>query len=330
VHAIGATRPRRRGCSRVARREGRRGDCEERAPLRHSCATVDPRSTAVTCPARAVPPSSQSANVQGNHGLLSLPRWGSNPGSGTHKSPANTGLFRFLVVHSRTKLVENEPANGPRSARYWTLQDHLAPMGRSSDGRANRERGRVRRWPRVRGRRPVNYARRQQYRRLPHAGRAALGSVVAGLLGLVVASAGAAALGGLLVLTAVGLGFYARHWLSLAGRSRVGACSEDEVQRARSHTSRRRGGGFGTLRPGKAGGTSIRWRSPPPAWRSRSRPRPGLTTCVTSPVSMSRRYGCPAVGEGGAVTACWRSCASSEYAGCSASRTMSLSSQSIA
>jgi hypothetical protein len=78
----------------------------------------------------------------------------------------------------------------------------------------------------------VNYARRQQYRRLSHAGKAALGSVVAGLLGLVIASAGAAALGGPLLLTAVGLGLYARHWLSLAGRSRVGAHSEDEVQRA--------------------------------------------------------------------------------------------------
>ncbi len=78
----------------------------------------------------------------------------------------------------------------------------------------------------------MNYARRQQYRRLSHSGGAALGSVVAGLFGLVVASAGAAALGGLLLLTAVGLGLYARHWLSLAGRSGVGAHSEDEVQRA--------------------------------------------------------------------------------------------------
>jgi Nuclease-related domain len=81
----------------------------------------------------------------------------------------------------------------------------------------------------------VNYARRQQYRRLSHAGKAALGSVVAGLVGLAVAIAGAAALGGLLVLMAVGLAFYARHWLSLAGRSRVGARSEDEVQRALAH-----------------------------------------------------------------------------------------------
>jgi Holliday junction resolvase-like predicted endonuclease len=81
----------------------------------------------------------------------------------------------------------------------------------------------------------VNYARRQQYRRLSHAGKAALASTVAALLGLVGASAGAAPLAGLLVLTSVGLGLYARHWLSLAGRSRVGARSEDEVQRALAH-----------------------------------------------------------------------------------------------
>jgi Nuclease-related domain len=48
----------------------------------------------------------------------------------------------------------------------------------------------------------------------------------------VVASGGASALGGLLLLTAVLLGLYASHWLSLARRSRVGARSEGEVQRA--------------------------------------------------------------------------------------------------
>jgi Nuclease-related domain len=78
----------------------------------------------------------------------------------------------------------------------------------------------------------VNYARRQQYRRLSHAGKAGLGSVSVAVFGLVTASAGAAALAGLLLLAALGLGLYARHWLSLAGRSRVGARSEDEVQRA--------------------------------------------------------------------------------------------------
>jgi hypothetical protein len=78
----------------------------------------------------------------------------------------------------------------------------------------------------------LNYARRQQYRRLSHAGKAALGTIVAVLLGLVAASAGAAPLAGLLLLTALGLALWARHWLSLARRSRVGARSEDEVQRA--------------------------------------------------------------------------------------------------
>ncbi len=78
----------------------------------------------------------------------------------------------------------------------------------------------------------MNYARRQEYRRLSRAGRAAAGSVAAALLALVAAGAGAAPPAGLLLLTAVGLGLYARHWLSLAGRSRVGARSEDDVQRA--------------------------------------------------------------------------------------------------
>jgi hypothetical protein len=76
----------------------------------------------------------------------------------------------------------------------------------------------------------LNYARRQQYRRLSRAGWAAAGSVAAALLALVVGAAGAASLAGLLLLIALGLGLYARRWLSLAGRSRVGARSEDEVQ----------------------------------------------------------------------------------------------------
>jgi Nuclease-related domain len=84
----------------------------------------------------------------------------------------------------------------------------------------------------------LNYARRQQYRRLSRAGKAAAGSVAAALLALVVVGAGvaplarAAPLAGLLLLTAFGLGLYACHWLALAGRSRVGARAEDDVQRA--------------------------------------------------------------------------------------------------
>jgi hypothetical protein len=78
----------------------------------------------------------------------------------------------------------------------------------------------------------MNYARRQQYRRLSRAGEAAIGSAVVALLGLGAASAGAALLGVGLLLAAMVLGLYARHWLSLARRSGVGARSEEDVQRA--------------------------------------------------------------------------------------------------
>jgi hypothetical protein len=78
----------------------------------------------------------------------------------------------------------------------------------------------------------VNYARRQQYRRLSRAGPAAAGAAAVAMLGLWLASMGATSIAGLLLLLAIGLGLYARHWLVLAGRSRVGACSEDDVQRA--------------------------------------------------------------------------------------------------
>jgi nuclease-like protein len=47
----------------------------------------------------------------------------------------------------------------------------------------------------------------------------------------VIAYVGAISLPGLLLLTAIGLGFDARHWFGLARRSRVGAHSENEVRR---------------------------------------------------------------------------------------------------
>ena len=78
----------------------------------------------------------------------------------------------------------------------------------------------------------MNYARRQQYRRLSRAGSTAAGAAVVAMLGLWFASMGATSIAGVLVLLAIGLGLYARHWLVLAGRSRVGARSEDEVQHA--------------------------------------------------------------------------------------------------
>jgi hypothetical protein len=76
----------------------------------------------------------------------------------------------------------------------------------------------------------LNYARRQQYRRLSRAAAAAMASAGAVLLALAAASAGAVSAAG--VLLGLGFGLYARHWMSLAQRSRVGARSEDEARRA--------------------------------------------------------------------------------------------------
>ena len=78
----------------------------------------------------------------------------------------------------------------------------------------------------------MNYPRRQQYRRVRRAAAAGAAGVLAAGLALLAASLGAVPVAAVLLLVAVALGGYARHWARLAGRSRVGARSEDQVQRA--------------------------------------------------------------------------------------------------
>jgi Nuclease-related domain len=78
----------------------------------------------------------------------------------------------------------------------------------------------------------LSFPRRQQYRRLSRAAMAGIASGATVLLALEVASAGAVSATGALLVLAVGLGLYARHWLLLADRIRIGARSEDEVRRA--------------------------------------------------------------------------------------------------
>jgi hypothetical protein len=78
----------------------------------------------------------------------------------------------------------------------------------------------------------VNFPRRQQYRRLGRAIVSGVGGVLALALALLAASLGAVALAVALVVVAVALAAYARRWARLAGRSRVGARSEEQVQRA--------------------------------------------------------------------------------------------------
>ena len=86
--------------------------------------------------------------------------------------------------------------------------------------------------PLIQRTRGVNHARRQQYRRLSRAGRLGLAGTAVAVLGLFAVRTGAAFAGALLLVVAVMLGLRARHWLSLAGRSGIGARSEDEVRRA--------------------------------------------------------------------------------------------------
>ena len=78
----------------------------------------------------------------------------------------------------------------------------------------------------------ISFPRRQQYRRLSRAATAATACGATVLLAVTVANAGAVSAAGLLLTLALGLGLYARHWLVLAQRSRIGARSEDDVRRA--------------------------------------------------------------------------------------------------
>ena len=78
--------------------------------------------------------------------------------------------------------------------------------------------------------RSMNYARRLQCRRLLRAGEAGASGAIVALFGLAAASDGALNLAAGLLLIAAALGLCSRHQLSLAGRSRVGARSEDEVR----------------------------------------------------------------------------------------------------
>ena len=86
--------------------------------------------------------------------------------------------------------------------------------------------------PDARQARIVNYPRRQQYRRIGRAIATGAAALITVALAVVAASMGDVPLAVVLLLAAVGLGAHAGHWARLAGRSRVGARSEEQVQRA--------------------------------------------------------------------------------------------------
>ncbi len=78
----------------------------------------------------------------------------------------------------------------------------------------------------------ISYPRRQVFQRLLRVAAAAGAALTSALLAALALAVGAGAVAGLLLLVATGLVAYARHWNRLAGRSRVGARSERQVQRA--------------------------------------------------------------------------------------------------
>lgn len=77
-----------------------------------------------------------------------------------------------------------------------------------------------------------SFPRRQQYRRLRRASVCAASSVAAGVLTVAAVDLGELSVSVMLLLATAVLDIRARRWARLAGCSRVGARSENEVQRA--------------------------------------------------------------------------------------------------
>ena len=103
----------------------------------------------------------------------------------------------------------------------------------------------------------------------------------------------------------------ARRWLRLAGRSRVGARSEDGGP-AGARRARSRGVAAAPFAAAiEDTATSTASRSPRPGSPSRSNRRPEPSTPTTSPTPARWRHGFAATAGAGAAPARWRSCASS-------------------
>jgi Nuclease-related domain len=77
-----------------------------------------------------------------------------------------------------------------------------------------------------------SFPRRQQYRRLRRAAACGTAAIAAGASAILAGRVGAPVLAAALLLITIALVVDTRRWLPLAGRSRVGARSEDAVRRA--------------------------------------------------------------------------------------------------
>ena len=152
-------------------------------------------------------------------------------------------------------------------------------------------------------------------------GREWRGGAAAGALALVTAAGGAAEVAAAVIVIMVALLIDARRWVRLAGRSRIGASSEDAVRRALSalacegwqlcHSLPYRG-------RGDIDSVAI---APTPASPSRSRPSRARSTHATWRTPARRPLGFTGVGGAGAVEARSRCCAWRTPAGLSMLRT---------
>lgn len=164
----------------------------------------------------------------------------------------------------------------------------------------------------------MNYPRRQQYRGLCRAITTGAGGLLAAGVALLAAAQRAVWIALILLLPAMALGVRARHWTRLARRGRVGARSEEQVQRA--------------LAPLATEGWrlrhSLRWQGRgdidclaiAPTGIAFARPRQGHSTAAMSLGCRRWPTGCRPAVAAGAHTERSRSSASSTPGGSSASK----------
>ena len=136
-------------------------------------------------------------------------------------------------TNGRSQLADPEPPRlAPRARRAACAGRCLSRRRRRLSSTSVRAREFIRRpcdvLPVIRS----SFPRRQQHRRLRRAAASGAGATAAGAVAIIALAAGALALAGVLALVTVGLLLDTRRWLRLAGRSRVGARSEDAVRGA--------------------------------------------------------------------------------------------------
>jgi hypothetical protein len=168
----------------------------------------------------------------------------------------------------------------------------------------------------------VSYPRRQQCRRIRRAVASGAAGLAAGALAVIAAAVGAIAVAGMLVLVMIGLLTDARRWVRLAGRSRLGARSEDEVRRTLAALETE-GWRMRHSLPYRDRGDIDSVAIAPTGIAFAMKPRPDRLTRDISPACQRWPRGCTAGGGAGVLAELAPSCASCAPEAGSASRTRS-------